>query len=143
MLFLYLLSMKYIITVTVVIILTWLIKFRLWFFLGVFLLIHICSTSLPKKTKTKNIFWGITMEIKPHSFFVLSLPLHLIHYSAVFWLWIYLKKLCKLFVLWVHFCDGERYLYLLTYFLTFNWERLWEMRGLKIEWLWSILLLRM
>ena len=94
--------------IALVIILTWhLIKFQLWFFC-VFLLIHISSTTLPP-------FWGITMEIKLHSFLALSLPLHLeyfffyLHYSSVFdckFIW----KSYGNFVYWVHFCDGERYL---------------------------------
>ena len=43
-----------------------------------FLLIHICFYSFPQKQKQKFFFWRTTMEIKPHSFFVLSLPSHLV-----------------------------------------------------------------
>ena len=106
--FLSLLWLKPII-VTVIIILTWLLidqnSFRL------FLLIHISSTPHPSPPPQKKFFWGNTMEIKPHSFFVLSLSSHLVcffdfYFTLQFSFW--LEKLCKFFIYWVNFCDGER-----------------------------------
>ena len=127
----------------------------------------------PPKTKTEIFFWGNTMEIKPHSFFVLSLQSHLVyiyiyiyiyiniyiyiyiyiyifyiysilHYSSVFWLQIYLKKLCKFFFCWVHFCDGERYILtcllacLLASLLTNKPKSAQQAKpGVSYKWSWS------
>ena len=77
-----------------VIILTWLpIKFQLWIFC-VFLLIDILSAP-PHKKKLKTFFWGTTIEIKPHSFFVLSLPSYLV-LSLSLSLYIYIYIYCRL-----------------------------------------------
>ena len=120
MLFFIFVITEIIIFVTVVIIMTWLlIKFQFKiFYVSVDSHLFLPKKQKNKKTKkgSKKFFCGTKMEIKPHSFSVLNLPLRLVyiffilHYSLVFDCKFIIEKLCKIFRYWVHFCDGERYL---------------------------------
>ena len=74
----------------------------------------------PHQKMSLSFFWDTTMEIKPHSFFVLSPAIapHIYIYIYIynftlqfsFWLVFYLGKLCKFLIYWGYFCDGKRYL---------------------------------
>ena len=93
--------------------------------------VHFCwfTSALPATLSTKKLFCGNTKEMKPHSFFVLSLPSQLVHFlssifpcSSVFdckFIW---KSYVIFFVYWVHFCSDERYL--LTCLITY-WMKSW------------------
>ena len=95
-----------------------------------FLCISVDSHMLsPPPSLKKRFICGTTKEMKPHTFFVLFLPSQLAYFFIFyftlqfsFWLYIYLKKLRKFFVYWIHFCSGERYL--LTCLLTY-WMKSW------------------
>ena len=95
---------------TVVIILTWLlIKFKLWIFLYVSVDSHLLYLS-SKKTKTKFFL----RDHKATQLFCV-IPAMVPRVYIYIYIYIYMivdlfKKLCKFFVYWVNFCDGERYL---------------------------------